>query len=180
MPHLTAALGSSQYDLGCLLQDAGRLAEAAEAFREAKMAFEDLNARNPDDPSRIHALAWLLADCPAVQFRDSDRAVQLAETCVQMVPTSSRYWRTLGVAHYRAGQWQAAVDAFQKTFELGFSRGNQVWLVLAMSYWQLGEKDQARKWRDRAIKWIDEHHETIDEAFRRYQSEASALITDED
>jgi len=180
MKVMTAALGWNQYALGCLLHDVGRSAEAVEAFRQSKMAFEDLIVKNPDDPLSGHALAWLLADCPAVQFRDPDRAVQLAKTCVQMAPRAPRYWGALGVALYRAGQWQAAVDAFKKTMELGSPPGDLVWLGLAMSYWQLGEKDQARYWRDQAINWIDEHHETYDEELRRYQSEATALITDEE
>jgi len=49
------------------------------------------------------------------------------------------------------------------------------WFFLAMAHWQLGEKQQARDWYDRAIRWMDEN-KPRDEKLRRWRAEAAALL----
>jgi hypothetical protein len=40
---------------------------------------------------------------------------------------------------------------------------------------QLGEKQKARTWFDRAVEWMDKH-EPMDEELRRFRSEAAELL----
>jgi len=42
---------------------------------------------------------------------DAVGAVALAAKAVELRPAEGAYWNTLGVAHYRAEEWQAAIDA---------------------------------------------------------------------
>src|SRR5205807_2050808 len=87
-----------------------------------------------------------------------------------------QHLHTLGVAHYRAGSWQAALDALTKAEgsapgqHLGFNG-----FFLAMAHWQLGSKDEAHKWYDRAARW-SEKHKPQDEALRRVRAEAEQLL----
>jgi hypothetical protein len=46
---------------------------------------------------------------------------------------------------------------------------------LAMAHWQLGEKDEARKYYDKAVAWMDKN-KPDDEELRRFRAEAAALL----
>jgi hypothetical protein len=54
------------------------------------------------------------------------------------------------------------------------------WFFLAMTHWQLGDKDQARKWFDKAVTWMEKNQPGNDK-LRRFRTEAEELlkITDE-
>src|SRR5436189_189022 len=70
-----------------------------------------------DDPhyviaTQYHRAAWFLATADKVEERDPAKALELAHKAVELFPKSAPYWVTLGVAQYRAGEWQAAVAAF--------------------------------------------------------------------
>jgi Tfp pilus assembly protein PilF len=49
------------------------------------------------------------------------------------------------------------------------------WFYLAMAHWQLGEKDKAREWYDRAVQWMDNNQPTNEE-LRRFRVEAAELL----
>jgi hypothetical protein len=49
------------------------------------------------------------------------------------------------------------------------------WFFLAMAYWQLGRRDEARLWYDRAVQWMDKHVPNHRE-LRRFRAEAAALL----
>src|SRR5262249_12990403 len=92
-----------------------------------------------------NALAWLLATCPDAKLRDSNQAVTLARKAVQLVPRGGAFWVTLGVAHYRVGDWKAAVAALDKSRDLQKSGNACAWLFLAMAHRKLGNDAEARK-----------------------------------
>jgi Flp pilus assembly protein TadD len=69
------------------------------------------------------------------------------------MPRNGTYWQGLGYAEYRAGNWKAAVTAFEKLKELGSPGDSLEWFPLAMAHWRLGDKNEARKWYDRAVRW---------------------------
>ena len=59
--------------------------------------------------------------------------------------------------------------------ELGNGGDSFDWFFLAMSHWQLGQKDKAREWYDRAAQWMDKNQPT-DEELRRFRAEAAELL----
>jgi hypothetical protein len=79
------------------------------------------------------------------------------------------------VAHYRAGDWNASLEALKQSMEV--RRGGDAfdWFFLAMAHWQLGDKEKARKWYDQAVTWMDKNQPT-DEELRRFRAEAAALL----
>jgi tetratricopeptide (TPR) repeat protein len=172
---IPSAVGWGYYSLGLLLQDTGRPEEAADAFRQAQGFFEQVAAKYPDEPLRVHALAWFLTDCPATQFRDTQRAVELAKKALQLVPLSGRYWGTLGIAQYRAGQWRDAMTSVKRSMELSSGGDSRHWFCLAMAHWQVGDKEEARKWYERAVEWMAKNNRMSSE-LRRYHAEAAVLL----
>ncbi len=153
------------------------LAQAPTA-RAKKLLIDALKRtrRTPDDPLRMNNLAWLLATHPEPELRDPPRAVELAKKAVDLAPNEGTNWNTLGVAQYRAGDWNDAIEALQKSEELSPDRYfsfNAFFLGLA--HWQLDEKDEARKWYDQAVQWM-EKNQPQDEDLKRFRAEAEELL----
>jgi WD40 repeat protein/Tfp pilus assembly protein PilF len=120
-------------------------------------------------------LAWRLATSSDVKLRDGGQAVALAKKAVELDPKNGAYANTLGAAHYRSGDWTAAIAALEKSMELREGSDSFDWFFLAMAHWQLGEKDKAREWFERAVKWMDEH-QPANEELRRFRTEAEELM----
>ena len=49
------------------------------------------------------------------------------------------------------------------------------WFILAMCHWQLGKKDGARKWYDKAVEWTEENQPKNTQLLR-FQTEAEELL----
>jgi uncharacterized protein HemY len=132
---------------------------------------------NLASPGGWNYLAWMLATGPQVGLRDPARAVQLAKKAVHKEPTEGRYWNTLGVAHYRAGDWKAAAAALEKSMALRQGGDGYDWFFLAMVHWKLDHKKEARRWYDKAAAWLkeDPKRQKNDE-LRGFQAEARALL----
>jgi tetratricopeptide (TPR) repeat protein len=128
------------------------------------------------DPKSLNAAAWYLATLPDGKVRDAARGVELAETAVKLAPDLGNIWNTLGVAHYYAGNYQAAIEALNKSVELRHGGDSTDWFFLAMAEWQLGNKDAARKWYDKAIDWMDNNDPTNEELIR-FRAEAAELLS---
>jgi serine/threonine protein kinase/Flp pilus assembly protein TadD len=150
---------------------AARLSRWAEAAADYAKAVE-LNVSNAE----LHNdLAWLLATCPDEKVRNPARAVQEAKQAVALAASAGNVWTTLGVARYRAGDWKAANEALTKSVELRKGGDAFDWFFLAMTHWQLGHKEEARKWYGQAIVWMDKN-QPKNEEFRRFRTEAAELL----
>jgi len=126
------------------------------------------------EPSLLNTAAWYRATSSDPAARDAARAVSLARIAVDLEPDEGAYWNTLGVAHYRAGAWSDALSALDKAVDLQSGGDACDWLFLAMTRWQLGEKDEARKWYGRAETWLRDHPD--DDDLRKFEAEAAALL----
>jgi tetratricopeptide (TPR) repeat protein len=131
------------------------------------------------DPKRADArdkLAWILLTCPNQTLRDPPRALTLAQEAVELEPDQGPYWNTLGVAHYRAGQWQKAIEALEESVRLYEGRDLSFnAFFLAIAHWQRGERDVARRWYDEAVAWMREHRPD-DERLVAFRMEAEHLM----
>src|SRR5262249_12415820 len=86
----------------------------------------------PKNDTPHNRLAWLLATCPDVKVRDPGRAIALARKAVRLEPKNGVYWRTLGHAEHRAGNWESAIAILDKAKALGSPGDNLEWFPLAM------------------------------------------------
>jgi serine/threonine protein kinase/tetratricopeptide (TPR) repeat protein len=113
------------------------------------------------DPANARAylrMAWGLANAPDQKMRDPLRAIGLAEKATQLEPRNPTSWHTLGNAQYRAGQWKAAGESFDKTMILANGGEAADWYFAAMACWKLGEADRARDLFQKAEAWKANHH----------------------
>jgi tetratricopeptide (TPR) repeat protein len=85
----------------------------------------------------------------------------------------------LGITYYRAGQWREAISALEKAMELAGGGDSEEWYFLAMAYWQLGNKDEARRWYAKAAEW-HEKHDPNNHEFRTFRAEAAMLLDVDD
>jgi eukaryotic-like serine/threonine-protein kinase len=131
---------------------------------------------DPKNSKTENNLAWLLTTCPDAKFRDPGRALELARKAVALAPREGNAWNTLGVARYRAGDWNAAVAALEKSHDLLGGKGLSFnAFFLAMAQCHLGNKDEARQWYDRAVQWMEKNNPQ-DEELRRFRTEAAELL----
>jgi tetratricopeptide (TPR) repeat protein len=135
-----------------------------------------IDASSPPPQLLLNYVAWLRATSPDPEIRDVARAVKLAKEAVRLAPQQGDYWNTLGVALCRAGEWKDALDAFEKSLELCDGGDAYDWFFIAMAQWQLGRKDEARRWYDRAVAWVEENKKADDEELSRFRTEAAALL----
>jgi serine/threonine protein kinase/uncharacterized protein HemY len=127
---------------------------------------------------RIDQLAFTLAVRPDSHERYPGVALDLAQQAIEMAPQAGEVWSTLGIAQYRAASWQAAVAALKKSVELKSRRDVACWLFLAMAHWQLGEKETARAWYDKATHWMDQHQPNREE-LKLFRAEAEEVMRQE-
>lgn len=150
--------------------EAVRVYEEALALREAK-----LGADHPDTLSTMDTMSRLLATCSDLAIRDANRALELAKRTVELSPRQRQYWNTLGIAYYQASDWQSSINALQKSMEIHNDGDAFDWLLLAMSHWQLGNQEEARRWYDRAIAGMRQSDLT-NEGLTALRREAARLL----
>jgi serine/threonine protein kinase/WD40 repeat protein len=137
-------------------------------------------APTDDDHFWRNNLAWMLVTCPEPKLRNPSRALELAKGAVKLAPQRPHYWNTLGVAHYRAGNWSEAIEKLKKAEELGPDI-HFAWnaFFIAMAYCRLAEKQQARAWYERAVSWMERNQPNVEqlrEELRRFRAEAEELL----
>jgi tetratricopeptide (TPR) repeat protein len=155
-------------NLGVALQAKGDLDDAITEYRRAITL-------DPKDTDAHNNLAWVLATCADPRWRDPRQAVTLAQKAVELAPKVGGYYTTLGVAHYRDGNWKAAVEALEHSMALRQGGDSFSWFFLAMARWRLDQKDDARQWYDKAAGWMEKHEPNNDE-LRRFRAEAAVLL----
>jgi Flp pilus assembly protein TadD len=121
---------------------------------------------------RAQSLAWFLATAFDPELRDPQLAVEMARKAAALAPDKHQCLCTLGIALYRAGEPKAAVETLQKAVQIQPAVSD--FFFLAMAYWQLGDREQARKWYDQAVHWMDEDKPTAEET--RYHAAGSLVI----
>jgi serine/threonine protein kinase len=128
-----------------------------------------------DRDGRAHNnLAALLCDCEETELRDPIQALAQAMQALALAPRERKFWNTLGLAHYRAGEWRAARAALEKSMELAAGGDANDWLVLSMNCWHQGEQKEARTWYDKAADWLESHPPT-DELYHLRRDAAKLL-----
>jgi serine/threonine protein kinase/Tfp pilus assembly protein PilF len=155
-----------------------RLGQPDKAITDYTKAIE----LDPKNGRSHNNLAWLLATCADAKLRDPARALELAKKAVELAPDDGMHQNTLGVAQYRAGDWNAAIKALEKSMALDKGGDGLDWFLLAMAHWRLGHKGEAQKWYDRAAAWMAKNKLELEkdkvnqEELNRFQAEAADLL----
>jgi serine/threonine protein kinase/tetratricopeptide (TPR) repeat protein len=159
------------FNLAWILSRKGDLDGAIPEWKEAIRL-------GPGYAESYYRLANVLANGADPKLRDAAEAVKLARKAVELAPRYDLYWQSLGWALYRADAWKDSIEAFHKSMELQEDpKGGDSyqWFGLAVAHWHLGNKEEARKWHDRAVQWMDKNDPKSDE-LRRFRAEAAELL----
>ncbi len=101
----------------------------------------------------------------------------LAEVAVNYLPAEARYWRTLGLAHYRAGDWRQSVQSL--TTSLAKARPDEdqaaTMFCLSMACRRLGQYAESQSWFKKGAK-LAAAEKTEDPQTKRLEAEAAALL----
>ena len=132
-----------------------------------------------DEGGASVALAWLHVAGPE-RYRDTDKALPLAQRADKLKPEGYEQLRTLGAVQYRLGQYDQAVKTLLRaaaTAKPGPTAYDQ--FFLAMSYHHIGETTKARECYERAVDWRKKQTrlpEVYAELLTSLQSEAEGLL----
>ena len=158
--------------LGLALASQGHVAEAIAALDRALRLQSGLPAANVN-------LAVLLANGPDPALRK----VSLALEPARRAAVDRQYRWVLGVVYYRAEMWSAAEQVLQESQKSGHInyRGR---FFLAMSQWQLGRHEPARRLYDQVCRDLDKNPASLQgnkdkaarEELRQLRREAAQLM----
>jgi serine/threonine protein kinase/tetratricopeptide (TPR) repeat protein len=176
------AWASTQNNIGRELAHMSRPGDAVRELRRSLELYSQLPAEFRERAGyrrnvgrTRNNLAWILATAADVKVRDPATAVALAKEAVELASDAGEVWNTLGVAHYRAGDWKAATAALEKSMALRQGGDSFDWFFLAMARWRSDDRAGARSWFDKAVAWMDKHQPKNDE-LRRFHSEAAQVL----
>jgi hypothetical protein len=142
----------------------GRFAEAKAMWLQALDLWTALTTACPESLllrqrrcECANDLAWLLANTRDLAVRDPAHAIALAGEAAQADPGCATYFNTLGAAHYRGGDFPAAIAALGRAIDL--SEGGTAFdhLFLAMAHAKLGDQEQAEHWLGQGRLWMQQH-----------------------
>jgi serine/threonine protein kinase len=140
--------------------DADNYPSRAECYvylQDNKKAFADLEkyADIVKDPSVVaqtyDTLAWPLVS-RVQEMVNPEIAVELYCKAHEMNKENWLYLNGLGIAHYRAGQWEEAINALTKSTELPGGQNTWNFLFLSMAHWQSGNKETTVKWYNKTVQ----------------------------
>jgi tetratricopeptide (TPR) repeat protein len=152
------------------------LKKYAEAAADLRAALE--GKLSPDLEAYVsNYLAWLYVTGPE-GVRAPGEALKLAARAIRLAPGRATYANTLGLAYYRLGRWDEAVEALRRSLKEPEYAAHDLFF-LAMSYQRLGDTAKARDCYDQAVYWCETHREGFDNAMREelegFRAEADAL-----
>jgi serine/threonine protein kinase/Tfp pilus assembly protein PilF len=147
-------------------------------YENSLVQFERALDMDPNNALAANNFAWVLVTAADRELWDAQRAAELAQHAIDLVPDAGLFWNTLGVAHYRLGNWQQAIESLEKSLELlgreayGFNA-----FCLSMSYAQLGRREDARSCYDAGMAWMKENNPG-DAELAQFCKEAESLLRD--
>jgi len=174
LPAYREQLARHHHAFGLLFTRTDRKLEAEQAYQQELALREKLAAEFTEDAGLVRDFAYLLANCPEVKLRQPQQAVELAKKAATMNPQDAASQSVLGIAHYRAGDWRAALVVLEQAEKMpGKYEGGP--LVLAMAHWRLNDKQKANAWFRQANAWMDQYH-PCDEELRLLHGEARTTL----
>jgi eukaryotic-like serine/threonine-protein kinase len=190
---LDPKLAAAQKNLGNVLTAQGKLDEAIACYRKA-IELAPNSARSREALGLALAKkGWDLASSPEPKHRDIQRAVEASNEAVEVTPQTSLAWQYLGWVRYRAGDWNASIEALERSCKLqpGGTGDFGQWIVMSLAHEKLSSgqsgseqerdrhKAEARRFYDQAVKQIGSRawaKSPFDQALQAFQSEAAELL----
>ena len=129
----------------------------------------------PDDVRAHGELAASLVDPPHRPRREYEDGLQHARKAVELAPQDAATHGILAIAEYRCGHWAESLAASERATALRDGETGPDGFFLAMAHWQNGDREQARRWFDKAVAWTRAKAPNVP-GLRRWWSEAAELL----
>jgi tetratricopeptide (TPR) repeat protein/serine/threonine protein kinase len=162
------------FNLANALKSQGKWDEWSEAVKLGVSLLPGAKDEREMTAEALSNQVWSITIRPDSAQYDPARGLELAKKAIEVHPQSVLGWQVLGWAQYRNGNWQASIDALEKSCELQAGGNGDAfqWLFMAMAHSQLGQESDARAWYDKSIQnekvWPDD--------LRRIRAEAVRLL----
>ena len=101
-----------------------------------------------ENPNELNELAWQLVKLPGSEMSGYRKALRFSEQACQLEPKNGNLLNTLGVAYYRVGNYEKALDVLSRSDKINALQNNGSHptdiAFLAMTHQQLGHGTQAQ------------------------------------
>jgi serine/threonine protein kinase/tetratricopeptide (TPR) repeat protein len=132
-----------------------------------------------DSKLTADSLCWIATDLAQREHVGAIPPSRILELAARAFRTDENFffcWQVLGMARYRAGQWDAAIAALERANELEGDPGSAFnGFFLAMAYQRKGDAARARDWYDRSVAWVIQH-KSDDKRLPKYRAEAATVL----
>src|SRR5262249_12293251 len=118
---------------------------------------------------------WEMVRSPKAPEHYYVEGLRYARKAVELETKNANFANTLAVAEYRSGHWAESIAASERSMELTKGGNAADRFFLAMAHWQKGEKDEARKWFDKAVARTNEE-EPKNAELHQFWTEAAELL----
>ncbi|MFO0845749.1 MAG: hypothetical protein U0797_25750 [Gemmataceae bacterium] len=146
------------------------------AVQDMALAFAE---HRPDSADVFNNAAWPLVAKPG-QPKAHAEGLRLAQIANRLAPKSGVFLNTLGLAYYRAGKWEQALDALKRAEKINARtyRGRHPadLAFLAMASHQLKQHKEARSYLDRLREVMKESRWAKDEESVAFLRESEGTI----
>jgi hypothetical protein len=158
------------------------------ALAVCHLSFKTLIKKAVESCPESCRFSYLIADqltAAPEPLRDPDLALKVAREGIARAPDDLMYRQSLGWALYRTGDWKGSLETLKPLAHHGTNN-----FVLAMAYWQLGDKTAAKATFERGSEWLKGYEQRCAERaknertrtypppslLKRFQAEAAALL----
>ena len=163
-----------------MFDKANELSESLK-INEAVTVLREILDLEPDQANANNLLAWLLVTGPQ-EMRNPEEAIKCSEQAIRASPDNSSYLNTLGTVCYRAGRWNEASEALNKSTSSGHLPREYNLYLLAMCHAQLGHSTTAREFFLHAESGMQANLAQLTGSARRdllgFQKEASQTLAE--
>ena len=115
------------------------------------------------------------------KLRNLPKALTLARKAVELTPGEWLYLNTLGVAHYRMGQYEQAIEILEQSLRESEEKFAAYDLFfLAMCHACRGQATEAKECNERAVRWVQEQRDRLRAEAKKeldaFRAEADAML----
>jgi hypothetical protein len=139
-----------------------------------------LAERYPEQPMLLNNASWFVLRRSGGNPDTYRRALHLAEVAAGLQPQDGFILNTLGVAQYRVGKFQEAVDTLTKSDRINSrQRGQSIsadLAFLAMASHRLGQKERANSYLERLRRAVKDETDQQPQESEAFLKEAETLI----
>jgi tetratricopeptide (TPR) repeat protein len=128
------------------LSDAERQVAASRYAERSEELTREAKKRGAGGDARF----WRNRGDVYVNLRQWEKAAAAYTEVLALAPENAWLLHGLGMVQYRAGHFAPAIQALKHSLTLNGANAKD-FLLLAMSHWQRGEKEQARQWYNAAL-----------------------------